>query len=358
MPTKKPDDSGSVGLGFANVLRDCLVSGVIFVDAAQKHATLTPEAQHLLGKVGEDPVSKPLETLPVRLVEIAREAAASDRPTAAREISIEVPQRGATQIRVVAMRLKSQETDSGIALVLNDLTAARRFEDHIQALDRLANAGTLAASMAHEIKNAMVAGKTFVDLLLEQNQKSELVDVVRREMGRIDAIVGRMLKLAGPARAMFSMVHVHEILEHSLRLVQPHMETKSILVEQFFRASQDEVNGDEYELQQAFVNLLLNAFEAMGPEGTLSISTELVTPKDSATPQVCVTIKDTGAGILPEHMRHLFEPFFTTKASGTGLGLAVTQRICQEHHGNILVESQPGTGTTFHVMLPAGRAAS
>jgi len=237
--------------------------------------------------------------------------------------------------------------------VLNDLTAANHFEERIRQLDRLANAGTLAASMAHEIKNALVAGKTFMDLLLEQNQQSELVDVVRREMSRIDAIVGRMLKLAGPARTNFVPVHLHEVLEHSIKLVEPHLESKLIRVERSFQASQDNVNGDDYQLQQAFVNLLLNAFEAMGTEGQLLVATENAAPTTSrAAQRIRVTIKDSGTGISPEHLDHLFEPFFTTKPSGTGLGLAVTRRIFDEHQGKITAESKPGDGTSFHIHLP------
>jgi signal transduction histidine kinase len=117
------------------------------------------------------------------------------------------------------------------------------------------------------------------------------------------------------------------------------------------RARSDTIRADEYELHQAFVNLLLNALEAMGKGGTLSVSTE-AKQADAKQDQLEIRIGDTGEGILPEHMDHVFEPFFTTKASGTGLGLAVTQRIIQEHGGSISVRSQPGRGTTFAVTLP------
>jgi signal transduction histidine kinase len=115
------------------------------------------------------------------------------------------------------------------------------------------------------------------------------------------------------------------------------------------------VNGDEYELQQAFVNLLLNAFESMAQGGTLTVCTELLSGNPDPTARgagLGIIIQDTGTGILPEHMVHLFEPFFTTKPSGTGLGLAVTKRIFEEHHGSIEAESKPGEGTTFRMNLP------
>ena len=357
MSRQKPGDSGESGLGFANMLRDCLLAGVILIDEDQQVATLTAEAQHILGSKEPGSVTKALEALPPSLAALVRETSASGRPSSTREINLQVEQRGAILVRASTIPLRP----GTMALVIGDLTAARHFEEHLQKLDRLANAGTLAASMAHEIKNALVAGKTFMDLLLEQNQKFELVEVVRRELGRIEAIVGRMLKLASPGRAAFAAVHLHAILEHSLSLIQPQLESSSIALRRSFQAGTDLVNGDEYELQQAFVNLLLNAFEAMGPGGALMISTELVaaSPESGSRPaHLRVVMRDTGTGIRPEHMARLFEPFFTTKPSGTGLGLAVTKRIVQEHKGNIIAESKPGQGTMFRITLPLLGAAN
>jgi len=355
MSIQKPGDSGESGLGFAGMLRDCLMAGVILVDADQTVATFTPEAEHILQPGGSYSPTKPLRSLPALLTKMVQETSVSGESVPSREIKLNVEPRGVISIRASTIPLKPGTPNSGVALVINDLTLARHFEDQLQKLDRLANAGTLGASMAHEIKNALVASKTFVDLLLEQNQKSELVEVVRREMGRIEAIVARMLKLAAPGMATFSAVHIQPILEHSVGLIQPQLESRAITLEQSFSAGLDLVNGDPHELQQAFINLLLNAFEAMGQGGTLTISTELLSDaSDSASPcaRLRVLIQDTGTGILAQHMEHLFEPFFTTKPSGTGLGLAVTQRIIQEHHGSIVAESKPGSGTTFRITLP------
>ena len=248
-----------------------------------------------------------------------------------------------------------------MVLVLNDLTPVQRIEQHIQQLDRLASVGTVAAGIAHEIKNALVAGKTFVDLLLEKHEDAELVEVVRREMGRIDAMVSRMRRFAGSDRPVFREVGLHEILDHSLRLIQPQLENRLISVNRSFQASPDRLHGDDYQLQQAFVNLFLNALEAMGPNGTLSVATNLLpsgaTPADpgqkAAGTRLGLLIQDNGIGIRPEHMARLFEPFFTTKPNGTGLGLLITRRIIQEHRGTITVESQPDKGTSFQITLPA-----
>src|SRR6058998_2509687 len=126
-------------------------------------------------------------------------------------------------------------------------------EQKLRRLNRLASVGTLAASMAHEIKNALVAGKTFIDLLLEKHQDAELAEIVRRELGRIDALVSQMLKFAAPAKPAFSPVRLHDVLDHSLRLVQPQMGIKGIALRRLLQAAPDLVEADDYQLEQAFV---------------------------------------------------------------------------------------------------------
>ena len=223
--------------------------------------------------------------------------------------------------------------------------------EKLQRLDRLANLGMLSAGMAHEIKNGMVAVKTFVDLLLEKDQDAELGEVVRHELERINAIVTQMLRMAAPASANFKTVRVHEVLDHSLRLLQPQVGGKLIAVKKNYRAESDAVRGDDAQLQQTFMNLLLNALEAMGPNGTLAISTEIAGGESGAR-VLQIQIQDTGVGITPENLAHLFEPFFTTKKNGTGLGLAICQRIIHEHHGSIHAQSEPGKSSRFSIALP------
>jgi signal transduction histidine kinase len=222
--------------------------------------------------------------------------------------------------------------------------------EKMQRLDRLANLGMLSAGMAHEIKNGMVAIKTFVDLLLEKNQDAELGEVVRHELERINTIVSQMLRIASPSSANFKTVRIHEVLDHSLRLLQPQVSGKLITVKKKYRVESDAVRGDDAQLQQTFMNLFLNALEAMGPSGTLAISTEI------AGGVLKIKIQDTGTGIATENVPHLFEPFFTTKKNGTGLGLAISHRIIQEHHGAIEVQSESNKGSTFSISLPANAA--
>ena len=348
-------------LSFAAVLRDHLACGVILIDAGKQVSVLAGRARLLLGLDPDQAVLPPFEALPAPVQAIIRETLASGKAPADRQIELDAGSRGKITLHVSVVPQEPNAKGSGVVVVLSDLTTAQQLEERLVQLDRLANMGTLAATMAHEIKNALVAGKTFIDLLLEKHKDAELVDVVRRELSRIDAIVSRMLRFAGPAKADFSEVRLHEVLEHSLCLVQPQLEDKSATLSRSFQAATDRLKGDDYQLQQAFVNLFLNAVDAMGPNGTLSVSTETCSPDARSAkqadsmkrPHLRIMIKDTGVGIPPENLARLFEPFFTTKAKGTGLGLAITRHIILQHQGSISVESQPGQGTAFQILLPA-----
>jgi signal transduction histidine kinase len=149
-------------------------------------------------------------------------------------------------------------------------------QQSIERLDRLATAGTLAAGMAHEIKNALVAVKTFVELLLEKNKDTELAEIVGREMSRVNAIVRQLLKFGSSSRPERTPVRLHDVLEHSLRMVQHQLDGKLISLNRSFKATSDTVQGDNQQLEQVFVNLFLNAVDATGANGSLTVETEFV----------------------------------------------------------------------------------
>jgi signal transduction histidine kinase len=224
-------------------------------------------------------------------------------------------------------------------------------DENLQRLDRLANLGTLSAGIAHEIKNALVPIKTFVELMLEKSDDRELAITVEREVKRLDSMVSQMLRFASPKPTTFTAVQVHDVLDISLRLLQYQITGKMITVTRDFRAVPGIVRGDEAQLQQVVMNLLLNALEAMGTNGALTISTEIA-ENDGGAHLVKIQIHDTGMGITKENLDHVFEPFFTTKRNGTGLGLAISQRVAREHHGVIEAQSERGKGSTFIVSLP------
>lgn len=225
-------------------------------------------------------------------------------------------------------------------------------EENLQRLDRLANLGTLSAGIAHEIKNGLVPIRTFVQLMLEKSDDRELAAAVDRELKRLDSLISQMLRFAAPKPAAFAKVKVQEVLETTLKLLQHQIDEKRISVTRDYKAAEAIVDGDEDQLQQVLMNLLLNALEAMTLDGSLTISTEIA-PHEDGVNWLVVRVKDTGLGVKQENLDRIFEPFFTTKKNGTGLGLAISQRVVWEHQGRIEARSEPGQGATFIISLPA-----
>jgi signal transduction histidine kinase len=322
---------------------------VLVIDARQRIVSCSPEAAALLHARPARLTRSPLTALPAALAKIIRAFAKNGRARADQEFKINTPG-GRISLRANLLPLK-MEAQTQVVVVLSQPPSKPAHEQNLRQLNRLANLGTVSASLAHEIKNSLVAIRTFVDLLLERNRDEELSEVVSREMQRINSIAGQMLRYAAPKPTAFAPVRIHELLDQSLRLLQHEAHAKMILLQRNYRATPDTVHGDDVLLQQAFMNLLLNALEATGPNGVLRVSTELLGGN-----RMQIQIQDSGPGIAEEHLSRLFEPFFTTKKHGTGLGLAISKRIAHEHRGAIEARSEFTKGSTFTISLPVSES--
>ena len=237
-----------------------------------------------------------------------------------------------------------------------NLAGSEAFDQKIRRLDRLASLGMISASIAHEIKNGLVAINTFVELLLEKGEDTELSSTVHRELRRIDGLVTQMMRFAGPNRSPVAShvgdVKIHELFDHTFRLLHYPLNSKEIRLEKKFTPGPGIVHGDEMQLQQVFMNLFLNAIEAMEAKGALTVTTAAGPTNKKNQPQMLIEVRDTGSGISSENLTHLFEPFFTTKKNGTGLGLTICERIIREHDGSISAKSEAGQGSAFSILLP------
>jgi two-component system NtrC family sensor kinase len=234
-----------------------------------------------------------------------------------------------------------------------------RIQRQVLLMEKMASLGKLAATVAHELNNPL-AGILNYAKLVERVVRDETLDeagkrevqrylaAIQQESRRSGDIVRNLLLFARPSQASFAPVHLSQIIERSLLLIQHRMTMASIACD-YQRSEQDDVlTCDPDQIQQVLVALLVNAIEAMEDGGTLRLA---VTPSAST---IELIVADTGVGIAEDAIGHIFEPFFSTKdkESGVGLGLAVVYGIVQGHHGTIDVSSQPGKGTTFTVSLP------
>lgn len=346
-------EGGSPSGNLPELLEQCHVAGIVVVHSNFTLATVCRNAREIL-ELNEDSLT--FDQLPQALKKLLRDSFTGDEISARLQIPSPLKPSVQRSLKVqVNPILDSTGRVQSVAAILQDLTPARQLDQNLRQMDRLASIGTLSASMAHEVKNALVAIKTFVDLLISQNQNAQLAEIVNREMNRINSIVSQMLRFGGPARPKLGTIHIHQVLEQSLNLVQHHLEGRKIKLEQNLEASPDTVRGDTYQLEQAFINLLFNALDAMGADGSLQIATQIRIPDRASgltSPILQITIKDNGIGIPAENLGRLFEPFFTTKTNGTGLGLPITRRIIEEHRGTIAVSSQAHHGTQFTITLP------
>ena len=353
----KPDSNTE----FLEVLVRSVELGVVAVDAQQRVIVFNEAAARLTRLEVDRVLHQPMQVLPAPLRQLFQETLATDRPALDRHIVLHAD--GGHRQIVCATTSRWQAEGCGVQAVLavmQDLTAAQELEWRTTRLQRLASVGTLSAGVAHEIKNALVAIKSFSDLLLEKGEDLEMANLVGREVSRIDSLVSQLLRFAGPARPVFAQVKVHASLENCVQLIQRQVKTRKIDLAVHLEAKEDTVRGDARQLEQAFLNLLLNAVDVLGEGGRLTVSTQVSVgtefiskfePKNRR-PQIEILICDTGAGIPPEIVPNLFKPFVTSKVGGTGLGLAITGRIIREHQGTVSMKTAAGQGTTFKIALP------
>lgn len=347
---------------YNEILLENLTTGVVAADADGHITVFNQEAAQIAG-LNNNGVERTLNDLPAPLRLIIQITLTSGERQEDREVELA----GGTFARASSAIFRGQGGELlGALMVVTDITALKRLELQIRRSDRLASLGTLSAGMAHEIKNPLVSIKTFAQLLPERYHESDFREtfsgLIVHEIDRIDSLVNQLLRFARPAKPLLRPMHVHEILEKTLRLVQHRLYQKEIKVTRKWNAPVDTIRADGDQMEQVFLNFFLNAMDAMKRGGELVVSTEtrsgesLVThllPEDEEKGEALrISIRDSGEGIKKEDIARVFDPFFTTKDFGTGLGLSVVHGIIEEHGGQIEVESELQKGTSFHILLP------
>lgn len=346
------------------ILLENLSSGVIACDAERRITLLNREASRILKAPAAALAGRGIDALPPGLAEPMEQTLTAGRGVHDAELVLSDGE--VTHLRLSSSVITGLEGRRlGALVVLNDVTMLRRMEDRMRRADRLASVGTLAAGMAHEIKNPLVSIKTFVQVLPrafdDPEVRSTFCPLIESEVSRIDTVVNHLLNFARPAKASLEPTHLHAVLVHTLRLVEPRLRSKGITLETVFDAPADLIEGDASLLEQVFINLYFNAVDAMSSGGRLRVETSVAQVETGdrdlwgapvRVRRLRVSVRDTGHGIRAADLAHVFDPFFTTKSEGSGLGLAIAYGIIQEHRGSFDVESRVGEGTSFHVAFP------
>lgn len=342
-----------------NIL-DSIPTGVLTLDAGGAVSSLNGPGERLLGlrasAIRERPVGEALQAVP-DLATWVLDTLAGDRLLQERDFALTVEEGRRVIVRASASDLRNEagQTD-GLVVLLRDITEVSRLEVQLRRSDKLAALGTLSAGVAHEVKNPLHALGLNLHLLQAEivpgppdgNAVRAYLDVLRSELQRLDRIVENFLRFAKPSVPEVKPVDVATLVERVLGLVAFEAADDGVGIETHLDPELSSIPGDEGQLSQVFLNVIINALQAMPAGGSLVVTTR----RDGDWAEVAV--KDTGPGIAEAVLPHVFDPYFTTRPSGVGLGLAIAHRIVQGHQGSLDVESRVGSGTTMIIRLPFG----
>lgn len=261
-------------------------------------------------------------------------------------------------LNVAIAPLRSEfQSQKGAIVVFENVTERVRLEESLQQNEKLSSIGLLAAGVAHEVNTPLTGVSSYTQMLLEMIPESDpkhaLLQKVAKQTERASNIAGNLLNFSRTGNAAeFVEVDINKLLEDTLQLLEPQIRKSNITIVKKYAETPPKIYGNAGKLQQVFTNLIINAKDAIFDGGEITLMTDY-----AGENEVVIEVSDTGTGIEAENLSKIFDPFFTTKevGSGTGLGMAVSYGIMQEHSGTIEVASEVGEGTTFKLKLPAAR---
>jgi PAS domain S-box-containing protein len=260
-------------------------------------------------------------------------------------------------VAVAPLRSVSNQ-QTGAIIVLENVSSRVKLEETLQQSEKLSSIGLLAAGVAHEVNTPLTGVSSYTQMLLgmipETDPKHALLQKMQRQTDRASNIVGNLLNFSRTGSSTdFGEISINKLLNDTLQLLEPQLRKSNIEVFKDYADELPNIYGNGGKLQQVFTNLILNARDAMFGGGTITLKT-----LNDGGDEVVVEVSDTGEGIAPENLTKIFDPFFTTKGvgNGTGLGLAVSYGIVQEHAGSIEAKSENGDGSTFRLVFPAANA--
>jgi PAS domain S-box-containing protein len=268
-------------------------------------------------------------------------------------------------------RVDNQNKKVGTIVSFRDISQLKQMQSEVIKMDRLASLGVLASGIAHEIKNPLAGIKTMAQAceeeFVEDDPRKEYLTRIVRQVNRLDDLLKTFFAYARPKPPDRRCYKLSEILREVTSLVEKKLKTAGIIYKEELNPDLPDVMVDSQQIQQVFLNLILNSVDSMSGGGKLIISSRLLlspksgligeSPKNSYTgirKYIEIRISDTGKGIAIDKLHTIFDPFFTTKSNGLGLGLSIVYRIIEEHQGDIMVDSQLEKGTTFTITLPTG----
>ena len=368
IPTRLPQLPGEMGqisqsvnnlaqaLRETRTLNDLIIEnaadGVIAIDRQGDVTTMNPAAEVITGYQRHELVGQPYSMLFDNTQFYSPVLDTLEHGTEHVALEISFPGRDRTiELSVTTSRIHNTHGEMiGALVIFSDLTARKETQRRMAQAERLATLGELMAGVAHEVRNPLTAIRGYVQILRQQTGDpihQEYLSVVLKEIDSINKVIQQLLEFSRPRHSQWQQVSLNALVEETLVLVQ----TAGVQARVDFISELDNelspINADRELLKQVLLNILINAVQAISARGKIRIQTWQYSDSQQA-----ISIEDNGCGIDLSLQKKIFDPFFTTKASGTGLGLALSQRIINAHQGDIRVASLPGYGATFTLILP------
>lgn len=345
----------------SKAILESLVGGVLTVDTDGRITIINKAASRILELRTQSPYPEldELSQMHPRLAEVIRLALRENQYVQDDDVAFVNSRAERLILRTtVSAQFDEHTRRVGLVVLVKDVSRIVALEHELRKRDRQVTAGTLAAGVAHEIRNPLSAIELNLRLLRDEvasmlpgrPDTEEYFDVLFAETQRLNRITSSFLQLSRPEELIKSAMPIHAPVQRVLRLIESEANAKNIVFSLDLKANGAEVLGDATKLEQVCLNLLINSMQAMPNGGVIRVSSSL--GRNETGDVVDLVFKDEGVGVPPENIPRLFDPYFTTKPDGNGLGLAIADRIISNHGGTILVESAVGSGTIMTVRLP------
>ena len=344
---------------FSDLIILSITNGLMTLDEAGRIVTFNRKAEEILAVTSDEVLGQLPDTVwgeDNEISHFAREGFVSGGTVSGRELQLTVAGAPLIVELTTSPIIEADGMAMGLLVLFVDLTEKKALEDRVRRADRLAAMGTLAAGLAHEIKNPLTAVRAFVQMFPGKYEKEEFRDkfnrIVPKELDRVNGLLEDLLDLVRKPRLRINALKAYDVIDHVLESLEPEIGKRNVEVSCLNKEAGHEVLADESYLVRAVHNVVLNAIQAMPAGGFLTIDTSSVATADGID-MVEITVTDTGPGIPAEQVGDIFNPFFTSKEKGTGLGLAVTNKIIEDQGGDVRVQSERAQGTAFTISLPS-----
>jgi two-component system sensor histidine kinase HydH len=340
---------------FSDQVVENLPMGLVATDESGKVAAYNQTAETVLGIPSNAVFAEPAaKVLPQELWQLT-ERLQNKGSVVEEELECQTISGTGVPLKVSGAVLHGEnESFLGYVFIFRDLVEVRRLQQEVERTKRLASLGSLAAGVAHEIRNPLSSVKGFAtyfrEKLKDSPQDRDTATTMIQEVERLDRVIGQLLEFARPSTLKIKPVRLYDLVQHSLKLIEGDARTKGVEVKADLPASLPEAFMDADRMNQVLLNLYLNAIHAMDGGGVLQVNVS----RDDARKVTTITVSDNGRGIETADQERIFDPYFTTKPDGTGLGLAIVHKIIDAHGGSIKVRSQTNEGTTVTITLPDG----